>query len=1177
MILKKSKLLSFLLLCLFSIQMAWATGNTGTITGRMTLANGYIYTVSSDLTISATSSAAGLTVADNATATIYIPSGVTLTVNGNSRYAGIYIPSNSTLIITGGGTLNATSGKPSYGSAGTNGGDAYFSGDYAITGGGGKGGAGGYGAGAAIGGNGGSGGNAKSGPDGACYYTEKKAYYGTKANAGNNGSNGYTMGTVYIMGTVTVNASNASGMNGSAPSQGSWGAEATAKWTNTYYAGGGGPGGNGGPGSYNAYAIGGGGYGGGSGASGASGGLSWHGSGNANYKNCYGYSGGNGAGYNQSRSSGTGYGNVTKGESYDIRWGGATAYGGYAGSNGGNGTVYKLTATNNSPTVTGASSTTNTTAYPDQVKATLSFNANKGTNAAANRTVYYGVNMDNVTIPTRDGYEFQGYFTSATGGTKVFNSDGTPVSLSTFAANTTLYAHWVGTHHDLYWDYTYDNGGNYINISETDNNNRIKHARLTFYNANGTAVKTVELTAQNVSNKTTGLTADFATHSTAHASITLTTSGTQQLEGENVTIVCSKTEMDSFSSYIFEPLTSNNTKATNWIATTNKNDHKTILSFIGASGDNIYQQPWTVNLIGLKINPQYIFVKPLYKNSNDEWEEITQVASSTGVQCAKVSETAYNGNEDIRVATYTGTYPVWKHDSNNTDYEYAIGLVGFILNGKTYYMNTSTPGAWEPHFTSHDVDSDTKYTATTNTNIVYNVSAATIPVIRFLPYEGYENENAEEHDASKGELLLTTPEILVTGYNDVITDFATTYQAARYGYRFTGWYEIINDQHVDVPTEGNNLTLHRAYTVYPKWEVITSTLQLWDNATVTATYGEALPNITAPVRTGYTFHGYFTEPDGEGEQYYKADGTSEITKWEGLADVTLYAYWTVNTYTITLHTGILVEEEGSQHEFTPTVTATYEEKLPNTFIPDRDGYEFLGYFTEENGAGTMVYDHNGHTNLVWNEANDMNLYANWKQMPTLNLTGNQDPDNLGDFYTTFYYSSKDYRVPGGVEIYTACFDDINDEQTEIVIKKAHGNIIPQGEGVILKSPTKDFTLTESSYTTTFTNNDLTGTDEEKLPDGDCLILSYGERYLGFYRAPSNRNLLAHKAYLENTTGARALTFVFNDRDDNTTAIENVSTENHHIDSTVIYRLDGTRVNKMQKGINIVGGKKIIMK
>lgn len=53
-------------------------------------------------------------------------------------------------------------------------------------------------------------------------------------------------------------------------------------------------------------------------------------------------------------------------------------------------------------------------------------------------------------------------------------------------------------------------------------------------------------------------------------------------------------------------------------------------------------------------------------------------------------------------------------------------------------------------------------------------------------------------------------------------------------------------------------------------------------------YGGYIGTLPTPVRTGYTFNGWFSEKNGQGTQY-----TSDVVFW-GLTDVTWYASWTAN-------------------------------------------------------------------------------------------------------------------------------------------------------------------------------------------------------------------------------------------------------------------------------------------
>ena len=67
---------------------------------------------------------------------------------------------------------------------------------------------------------------------------------------------------------------------------------------------------------------------------------------------------------------------------------------------------------------------------------TLTYNANGGSVSPKNKSLNEGASYGNLPTPTRSGYTFDGWFTSASGGNKVSSS-------TIIKANTTIYAHWT--------------------------------------------------------------------------------------------------------------------------------------------------------------------------------------------------------------------------------------------------------------------------------------------------------------------------------------------------------------------------------------------------------------------------------------------------------------------------------------------------------------------------------------------------------------------------------------------------------------------------------------------------------------------------------------------------------------------------------------------------------------
>ena len=102
-------------------------------------------------------------------------------------------------------------------------------------------------------------------------------------------------------------------------------------------------------------------------------------------------------------------------------------------------------------------------------------------------------------------------------------------------------------------------------------------------------------------------------------------------------------------------------------------------------------------------------------------------------------------------------------------------------------------------------------------------------------------------------------------------------------------------------------------------------------------------------------------------------------------------------------------------------------------------------------------------------------------------------------------------------------------------------------------------------------NVLKGTAEEIDATGKYILAQPQEEPVGFYLANGGK-IAAGKAYLEVPEGTEIKAFFFTG--DDATGIANVEKT---VENGAIYNLAGQRISKMQKGINIVNGKKIAIK
>ena len=220
------------------------------------------------------------------------------------------------------------------------------------------------------------------------------------------------------------------------------------------------------------------------------------------------------------------------------------------------------------------------------------------------------------------------------------------------------------------------------------------------------------------------------------------------------------------------------------------------------------------------------------------------------------------------------------------------------------------------------------------------------------------------------------------------------------GYDFQGYY----DDHAGVGTQYYNSSAASARTwnkastatLYAKW---TQTVTLDKNTNAAgATDGSAgvtykksdKTSFSAASRTGYTCTGYYTAASN-GYLVIAANGTMQSTnanissfigandKWVHNGATTLYAYWSANSYTVTL------KPNGATSGSDQTVSATYDASMPSTTTsstavtaPSKTGYAFTGFWdSSTNGSGIKYYNANLSSARNWDKANAANLWAQW--------------------------------------------------------------------------------------------------------------------------------------------------------------------------------------------------------
>ena len=166
-------------------------------------------------------------------------------------------------------------------------------------------------------------------------------------------------------------------------------------------------------------------------------------------------------------------------------------------------------------------------------------------------------------------------------------------------------------------------------------------------------------------------------------------------------------------------------------------------------------------------------------------------------------------------------------------------------------------------------------------------------------------------------------------------------------------------------------------------------------------------------------------------------------------------------------------------------------------------------------------------------------------------------------YATFV-PAYSVSVPEGLTAYIVTgFDD------SVVMEKI--TTIPAGTPVVLNGSEGTYDLPIITGASAVTGNLLQVRDEAFYPSKRFTIycLSQVNGKVAFYPLPTTRQVPAGKPYLEDTSNSAKAFYGFDEDATGIEAIENA------IENGAIYNVAGQRLSKMQKGINIVNGKKIL--
>ena len=174
----------------------------------------------------------------------------------------------------------------------------------------------------------------------------------------------------------------------------------------------------------------------------------------------------------------------------------------------------------------------------------------------------------------------------------------------------------------------------------------------------------------------------------------------------------------------------------------------------------------------------------------------------------------------------------------------------------------------------------------------------------------------------------------VTGYKTKFSSYTITPNSTTINAKTTAQANFTKEaEKYTITLDNKSATTAGTTAIYEKYNT-----GIYLDGALTKAMTTSTNAITKPSKTGYTFKGYYTKENGQGDQIINENGyiTENITNTTYTANATVYAYYTINTYTITynLNGGTVSTANPTSYNIMSSFT------LNN---PNRVGYTFNGW------------------------------------------------------------------------------------------------------------------------------------------------------------------------------------------------------------------------------------------
>ena len=563
----------------------------------------------------------------------------------------------------------------------------------------------------------------------------------------------------------------------------------------------------------------------------------------------------------------------------------------------------------------------------------------KAYDKASNTTLYAKWNSASITLPTpsKTGYTFDGWYTQSSGGTKVSNT-------YTPAGNVTLYAHWTNVNYTLTIN---PNGGIWNNT--TSNSTKTGTTNSTLSIANPTPPK--------------GYTVSFNTNGgSSLSSITSTksfsgwsNSGSGSISGTTYTFGAGNGTLTANyknNSVNLPTPTKLGYTFGGWY-TASSGGTKVSNTYTPTVNTTLYAH-WNANSYTLTINP-----------NGGTWNNTTSNSTKTGTTNSTLSianptpkgyTVSFNtdGGNNVNSITSQRTFTNWSLSGSGsisgTTYTFGAGnatLTANYNNGSITLPSVSKAGhkfkGWYSNGCSGTFigNAGESYTPTSNVTLkaCYSYYAYILDV---YPNGGTWNGTTEK-----------------TRIEPRANPKPSIYGNTNYTGKIGSTIDIPNP----IPPSGYTVSFDTNGGSSVSSITSTKSFNGWNNSSpgtfsgTTYTYGEGSGYITAnyknnsvnlptPTKLGYTFGGWYTASSG---------GTKVNNTYTPTGNITLYAHWSANSYTLSFDANGCGTLRVSY--VTATVGKTYGDADDGDGLPSialTTGKNFDGWYTSSSGGNKIT-------------------------------------------------------------------------------------------------------------------------------------------------------------------------------------------------------------------------------